>query len=211
LLAQVPVPEVPSERNLLEAKLRLEGRAKAGASWFYWIGGLSIINSAIFLTGGSTSFPVGLALTQVIDGFASGVQNAFGTEAAGIVSILALLGNAAIAGGFILAGYLARRGSQAVYIAGMCVYALDAIVSLVFQAWLAAAFHAFALLGLWGGFKALRTFAPIQAGSVPLEAIPPAVVQSAQPRGLSRLAIVLIAAIIAVCGLIYLASYLLSR
>ena len=40
---------------------------KNGANWFYWIAGLSLVNSAIFAFGGHVSFIAGLAYTQIID------------------------------------------------------------------------------------------------------------------------------------------------
>ena len=33
---------------------------KSGANWFYWIAGLSLINSAIFVFGGNVNFIAGL-------------------------------------------------------------------------------------------------------------------------------------------------------
>ena len=36
----------------IEEKLKTERRFKSGANWFFWIAGLSIINSIILLAGG---------------------------------------------------------------------------------------------------------------------------------------------------------------
>src|SRR5688572_28411552 len=49
----------------------LEMRLKSGASWFYWIAGLSIINSIAALSGAGWGFIVGLGVTQIVDEFAS--------------------------------------------------------------------------------------------------------------------------------------------
>jgi hypothetical protein len=41
----------------------------------------------------------------------------------------------------------------------MVLYALDAIVSLIFQDWLGFLFHLLALAGLWSGLAAMRKLA----------------------------------------------------
>ena len=41
---------------------------KSGANWFYWIAGLSLVNSAIYAFGGDISFILGLAATQMVEG-----------------------------------------------------------------------------------------------------------------------------------------------
>src|SRR5215471_16932506 len=42
-------------------------RLKSGASWFYWIAGLSLINSVVSFTGSSWRFILGLGITQLFD------------------------------------------------------------------------------------------------------------------------------------------------
>ena len=42
---------------------------KSGASWFYWIAGLSLINSISAASGSSWRFIVGLGITQIFDEF----------------------------------------------------------------------------------------------------------------------------------------------
>src|SRR5437016_14082822 len=41
----------------------LEKQLKSGGSWFYWIAGLSLINSAIALSGSGMRFILGLGVT----------------------------------------------------------------------------------------------------------------------------------------------------
>ena len=55
------------EKDAIEGKLKIESKFKSGASWFFWIAGLSIINSIILLAGGQWNFIVGLGVTQIID------------------------------------------------------------------------------------------------------------------------------------------------
>ena len=55
------------EKKAIEENLKVQGQFKSGADWFFWIAGLSIINSIILLAGGQWSFIVGLGITQIID------------------------------------------------------------------------------------------------------------------------------------------------
>jgi hypothetical protein len=45
----------------------------SGASWFYWIAGLSLINSISALSGSDWRFIFGLGITQIFDGVAEGL------------------------------------------------------------------------------------------------------------------------------------------
>src|SRR5690349_21130602 len=72
----------PSER--VEDYLRPDQETLAvmhrGANWFYWIAGLSLVNSAIFAFGGQVSFILGLSYTQVIDVFSDAIVAGGGPE-----------------------------------------------------------------------------------------------------------------------------------
>ena len=48
-------------------RYRLAQRVKSSANWFYWIAGLSVVNSIVVHTGSSWSFIAGLGITQLID------------------------------------------------------------------------------------------------------------------------------------------------
>ena len=65
--------ELALDPNLEEMKKQMmtESRLKKGAGWFFWIAGLSILNSIIGLTGGGVNFILGLGLSQIIDAIAS--------------------------------------------------------------------------------------------------------------------------------------------
>src|SRR5579862_2442373 len=69
-------PEKPAEsaRQASVAKiLELQRSAHKGANWFYWIAGLSIVNSLIMHGGGGIYFVVGLSVTLVVDAIALAV------------------------------------------------------------------------------------------------------------------------------------------
>ena len=61
-------PEPSGDAALqLQKNLALERQITNGANWFFWIAGLSLINSVLHLAGVSISFLIGLGLTELID------------------------------------------------------------------------------------------------------------------------------------------------
>jgi|WetSurMetagenome_2_1015567.scaffolds.fasta_scaffold454739_1 hypothetical protein len=141
-----PVPAVaPTADPVLE---HLEKQVKSGASWFYWIAGLSLVNSVVTLAGGHGGFVIGLGVTQVIDLLAASIGGA-GMAVAIVLDLLA-------AGLFVLFGVFANRRQAWGFVAGMVLYALDGLVFLLLGGWLAVGFHAFALFCIFGGFTAMR-------------------------------------------------------
>jgi hypothetical protein len=126
-----------------------------GANWFYWIAGLSIVNSLVSLAQGTLGFIVGLGVTQVVDAIARAIL-AENTEAAGMVRIIALGASVFFAGFFALFGWLANRGQGWALLVGMVLYLLDGLLFVLVQDWLSLAFHGFALYCMFQGYTALR-------------------------------------------------------
>jgi hypothetical protein len=118
-----------------------------GASWFFWIAGLSIVNSAISVSGGSWHFIIGMGVSEVVDG----VGSAIGSSGAAIAFVLNLF----IAGIVVLFGVFARKGQKWAFLVGMVLYAFDGVLLLVATDFLSAAFHAYALFCIFRGFKAI--------------------------------------------------------
>jgi hypothetical protein len=122
---------------------------KSGASWFYWIAGLSVVNSIIAFSGsGGGGFVVGLGVTQLIDGFGQSMEGG-GKMVAIFLDVIA-------AGIFVLFGVFANKQHTWAFIVGMLLYALDGLLFLLFQLWLGLGFHAFVLFCLFRGFQACR-------------------------------------------------------
>lgn len=124
-------------------RMHLVSRMKSGGSWFYWIAGLSLINSISAFSGGGWGFIVGLGVTHLVDNAATARP-------------VALAINVAIAGIFILLGVFANRAHLWAFIVGMVLYALDGLIYAKVEQWLATAFHVFVLIGLFSGFRAAR-------------------------------------------------------
>jgi len=199
------------ERALLEAKLRLEARAKTGSGWFFWIAGLSFVNSLSVFLGGQLTFLFGLAITQVVDGISLGIQSNAGLEGVNFVSLIAFGLNfmaALVVGAF---GYFARKGNQSAYVVGMVLYAFDTLVTLLFQDWLGFLFHLLALGGLWGGLTAFRKLIPVQSGVAPLQTLREEVVSPEQRDRSNRRIAILIALIAVVLVFGFIAGTLQAR
>ena len=126
----------------------ISARVSSGAKWFYWIAGLSLINSVIALFGGNLHFVVGLGITSVVDVIAKQ------TGSAG--SVLDLIINGFVAGVFVLFGSFALKGQKWAFLTGMALYALDGLLLLTVMDIFGVAFHAYALFAIYRGFAAVN-------------------------------------------------------
>jgi hypothetical protein len=140
---------------------RLEAQCKSGAHWFYWIAVLSLITSLIALSGSQWGFIVSLGITQIVDALANQAAENAGTAAKVIAFVFDLMA----VGAFALVGYFASKKHAWVFVAGMVFYALDGLIFLLAQDWLAIAFHAFALYGMFSGYRACRKLLELQQES----------------------------------------------
>jgi len=144
-----------AQTNQALAVAALTRRVTGGASNFFWIAGLSVINSVLAVVGSNTRFVVGLGITQFIDAIAQLVgQDAPQTKT--VITIIAILIDLVVVGIFAFFGYFAGKGRRWAFITGMILYAFDTLIMLAFQDWLALGFHIFFLFGLFKGLQALN-------------------------------------------------------
>lgn len=128
--------------------VKVKNQFDNGLSWFFWIAGLSIINTIVYITGGDWNFIIGLGITQIIDEFVVEMQ--------GTGMYIALLIDILVAGGFALLGFLGRKRRYWVFIVGIIIYTLDALIFLYVQDWVGLAFHVLAIYGFVRGMMAVR-------------------------------------------------------
>lgn len=126
----------------------LVAQMKSGASWFYWIAGLSLVNSIAAATGKEFHFVLGLGITQVFD--------AIGAEVGGAGRLVTLVLDLVAAGVLVLFGVLGSKRHLWAFIIGMALLALDTILLLLFQSWISVGFHVFVLYCLFRGMQACR-------------------------------------------------------
>ena len=109
-----------------------------------------MINSLIAAFGAGLRFIFGLGITSVADELVAVLNvGAVGT-------VIGLLFSIAMAGLFVIFGFLTRKRMHWVFLIGMGVYLLDGLLLLVFQSYLGAAFHAYVLFRLYQGLSASR-------------------------------------------------------
>ncbi len=128
--------------------------ARNGANWFYWIAGLSLVNSLISVFGGQWNFIVGLGITQVVDAIVS-----HGGEATGITApkIIGLIVDLVIAAIFVVCGFFSNNLQIWAFVIGIVLYLLDGLLMLVIGDFLSAGFHAFVLFWVFRGLFAARS------------------------------------------------------
>lgn len=131
---------------------------KSGANWFYWIAGLTIVTSLIAYFGGGLRFLFSLGITQIIDS----VAEALSTEVTGAAKVVALVLDLLVTGLFVGIGYLANKKMLGAYIAGMVLFTLDGLLSLLVQDWLSVLAHGFVIFWLFRGFQAGRELVSLE-------------------------------------------------
>lgn len=146
---------VPPEQAAAMEMARQTAVFKGGANWFYWIAGLSVVNSVISLLQGGLGFIFGLGVTQIVDAIGAAIVQEQG-DGTGLIRIIALGGSVFVAGFFVLFGWRANQGLGWAFLIGMVLYALDGLLFLLVQDWLSLGFHGFALYAMFKGYTALR-------------------------------------------------------
>ena len=116
----------------------------SSARWFWWIAGLSLVNTVLVQTGNDMNFVVGLGITAAADVFFAGAK-AIGF----IVDAIAI-------GFFVLMGWQAQRGKLWAFYVGIGVYTLDALIYAGFQDWMPVGFHALIIYFIAKGAMVLR-------------------------------------------------------
>ena len=165
--SEPPMSERALELQRVQAAIAdLTRRMKGGAANFYWIAGLSVINTVLSVVGSDTRFVIGLGITQLVDAIAY-YGRLEAPEAGSMLTLIAVLIDLVIIGLFVLFGYFAVRGRRWAFIVGMALYTLDALLMLAFQDWLGLGFHGLFLFGLFGGLRALNELNKLQNRAQP--------------------------------------------
>lgn len=129
-------------------RYKAEQLFKSAAGWFWWIGALSIVNSAITMSGKQFTFTFGLGVALIGDAWMAG-------DSSGLLSTLGFFLSFGSSELFLLLAWLARHTTAALPI-GIAIYAADALLFLLAQDWLGLGFHVFALFLIVTGWRAYR-------------------------------------------------------
>lgn len=126
-------------------------RVRVSANWFYWIAGLSLVNSAVVIFGGKFHFVIGLGITGVVDVLAK--------QAGSAGAVLDLVINGMVAGGLVLLGNFANKAQKWAFLVGMALYAADGLLLLMAGDILSVGFHAYVLYRIYLGLAATNASA----------------------------------------------------
>jgi hypothetical protein len=122
------------------------GQLIRGASWFYWIAALSIVNIGLMLGNAGIRLifgELGLGTLALVTAIKAGAGLYVGIAADVIVS-----------GIFALFGVFARKAQPWAFIAGGILYVVDAVFVALDNDWLSLAFHAYVLFRIFMGLQA---------------------------------------------------------
>jgi hypothetical protein len=154
---------VPSQAEQMEgAKAKLLQQMQNSAKNFYWIAGLSFINSVITAFGGGFYLVMGLASTLIVDYFAVGMTEE-APEMRLIFTGIALAISLVLSGITALFGYLAVTGRRWAFVLGMILYGIDTLIMLAFQEWKGVIIHLFFLYALFTGVRALNQLRKLES------------------------------------------------
>ena len=154
-------PVLTPEQNHQIQLIETEKQFKRGIGWFYWIAGLSLVNSILWLTDAEWSFIIGLGATQMIDAIILGISEEMQTG--NVLKFVAFGIDLLIAGVYVLIGFLGLKRMKAAIIVGMVFYAIDGLLFLLVQDFFSLAFHGYALFCIFGGLKALKQLRLLEA------------------------------------------------
>ena len=140
---QVSAPAAASSQISPQQATLIRLAIKRCGNWFFWIAGLSALNTLLAFLHVDIAFIVGLGITQIFDALASRHGGAW----------LALILDAMVLGIFALFGVVAGKGNSWAFIVGMVLYTLDAGLCVMVQLWLNVAFHLYVLFHLFQGVR----------------------------------------------------------
>lgn len=138
---QAAVFQVSAEqvRQQIVAGMKSTGRI------FYWIAGLSVLNTILVVTKANLIMLGGLGFTFVVDLVLRESGPQLQPIGFGVDLTIALV--------FVALGIWAGKGSKAAFFIGMGLYALDCVVLFLIQDWLNIAFHGYFLYLLYQGYQ----------------------------------------------------------
>ena len=142
------------------ARKKLEKVARNGGDWFFWIAALSALNTAARVFGQVGTLAFALGITQVIEdwGVPQGWRGTWATIAI----------NLPIAGIFVVFGWYARKWRRWAFLAGLALYAVDALVFVMMRIDLwALGLHYLAWLFIFRGSKAAQELEIMIAAKAP--------------------------------------------
>jgi hypothetical protein len=153
--AALPLVAVDGAPDAMREQIRvLFERGKNGAAWFYWVAGLSAINTIIALTGNQWGFALGMGVTTIANAVA--MQGAPPEDRPVAIGV-AIGFNVIVLGLVVLCGWLSQKRFLIPFALGMLLYLFDGLLFLLMGPdIMSIALHGFALFCMFSGFSAYR-------------------------------------------------------
>ena len=136
--------------------LRADMVFRSGSRWFFWIAGLSMLNSIVFRMEGSITFLGSLGVTQIIDIMSRIYVEEGILENANMVSGFSMLVILFFSGLYVIFGLLTRKKIKWAFFVGTILYVIDGLILVLIQDYINAAFHGYILFSLIRGWKAIH-------------------------------------------------------
>ncbi|MGV3640599.1 MAG: hypothetical protein ACO1NZ_08785 [Adhaeribacter sp.] len=127
--------------------LRRESAIASGANWFFWIAGLSVLNSLLSYFYGDWNLFIGLSGMHLVDLLAQ--------KETTLLRGLGLNLNLGAALLFCWLGLLARKRNRRAFMAGFLFYLADSLVFLMLADSASLGFHALGLFMILGGYRSV--------------------------------------------------------
>jgi hypothetical protein len=134
-------PEAP-ESQIAQATSTI----RESATWFYWIGGLTLFNVILHFTGSDVHFAIASSATTVIHLWTNQLESGGGILAFGLDGL--------VLGTIALLTWLARYGVPQAFLAATVLYALDGLLALYLNHWLSLVFHGYVVWQFYRGYQA---------------------------------------------------------
>lgn len=153
----VPTAEIikTSRSGKIESKkyenVKQDKLIAGGASWFLWIGILSLLNIVLLIAQQNIQFIMGLGINYVILGVVEGVKRSIGINLYLLGYVLTFL----VSTFFWFIWKKSKSENKTVYLVGLILYGLDSLIFIFTKEWFSFGFHVFAFLMLANGYNAL--------------------------------------------------------
>ena len=155
---------------------------RRSAHWFWWIAGLSLLNSIAAIFQSKYSMALGLGITQLFDALfyyaEDGTVQSVSTAMHVVHFVLVMVPITL----FYFLGRWSANGNRGAWLAGMLLFLLDGGIFLLAADWIGVGIHAFVLFMLWGGLGMLKAVRAAEAAMPPV-AEPIAEVEPASAAG----------------------------
>ncbi len=138
----------PTQPRILDRRTQYEG-----ANWFFWLAILSALNSLIVFFAEIRNTPFAFGVTQWIDG-TRGPLTAEGFSPP--LHVTGLIIDLLIAAAFAAFGYFGRHSRDVVFLIGIFLYVVDALLCLGLRDFWGFCFHLVGLFFLFRGLLASR-------------------------------------------------------